>query len=69
MATHLYEIVVRGTVPTVALVELDALDVVATTPTYTRLEGWLPDQPALHGMLARLTGLGLELVSVRSLDG
>ena len=31
----------------------------------TELTGALPDQAALHGVLARIEGLGLELLEVR----
>jgi hypothetical protein len=31
----------------------------------TLLVGWVPDQPALHGLLTRLNYLGLVLVSVQ----
>jgi hypothetical protein len=35
----------------------------------TLLTGILPDQAALHGALARVEALGLELVEVRRLEG
>jgi len=33
----------------------------------TVISGWLPDQPALHGLLAKIRDLGLCLISVRQL--
>ena len=35
--------------------------------TSTAIQGWLPDQAALYGMLARIRLLGLELLEVRRL--
>jgi hypothetical protein len=35
----------------------------------TLLTGELPDQAALHGILARIEALGLELIEVRRLAG
>ena len=34
----------------------------------TVIVGLLPDQPALHGLLTKIGGLGLCLISVRRLD-
>jgi hypothetical protein len=36
--------------------------------TQTVIIGLLPDQPALHGLLAKIRDLGLCLISVRRLD-
>lgn len=36
--------------------------------TQTVIFGLLPDQPALHGVLAKIRDLGLCLISVRRLD-
>jgi hypothetical protein len=34
----------------------------------TVIVGLLPDQPALHGLLTKISDLGLTLISVRRLD-
>ncbi len=44
-------------------VEVEAVD--GSTSTLT---GRLPDQAALHGLLAKVRDLGLEIVSVETLD-
>ena len=36
--------------------------------TQTVISGLLPDQPALHGVLAQIRDLGLSLISVRRLN-
>jgi hypothetical protein len=36
-------------------------------PTSTAMYGWLPDQAALFGMLARIRLHGLELIEIRRL--
>jgi len=64
-----YEIRVLGLVPDDVLEEIE--NVRATIqPVGTILRGTVVDQAALHGVLNRLQGLGLELVEVRRLlDG
>ena len=41
---------------------------VSADGTQTVIAGLLPDQPALHGLLARVRDLGLSLISVRQLS-
>jgi hypothetical protein len=69
MAALDYEIRVLGLVPDDVLEEIE--NVRATVqPVGTILRGTVVDQAALHGVLNRLQGLGLELVEVRRLlDG
>jgi len=64
-----YEIRVAGLVPDDVLEEIE--NVRATIqPVGTILRGTVQDQAALHGVINRLQGLGLELVEVRRLlDG
>ena len=42
---------------------------VETDGTRTVISGLLTDQPALHGLLAKIRDLGLCLISVRRLPG
>ena len=51
-------------VPDAVLDELRGVHVV-TAPTATILRGTVADQRALHAMISRLQGMGLELVEVR----
>jgi hypothetical protein len=44
------------------------LDVVSDAAGETTFSGPLPDQAALHGVLAKIRDLGLPLVAVRRLD-
>jgi hypothetical protein len=64
-----YEIRVTGLVPDDVLEEIE--NVRATVqPVGTILRGTVVDQAALHGVINRLQGLGVELVEVRRLlDG
>ena len=61
-----YEIRVEGVVPSDVLAEIDGVRV-AIQPLGTILRGTVVDQAALHGVINRLQGLGLELVEVRRL--
>ncbi len=61
-----YEIRVSGQVPAEVVEEIDDVQV-AIQPVGTVLRGTVVDQAALHGLINRLLGLGLELVEVRRL--
>ena len=64
-----YEIRVTGLVPADVLEEIEGVRV-AIQPVGTVLRGTVVDQAALHGVINRLQGLGLELLEVRRLvDG
>ena len=60
------QIRVVGAVPAEVLEELNDVHVVDET-VQTVLQGSLPDQAALIGMINRLQGLGVELREVRQL--
>lgn len=59
-----YEIRVRGVLGETLLSAFPDLEAEARTAD-TVLAGRLPDQAALHGVLARIEALGLELLEVR----
>jgi hypothetical protein len=59
-----YEIRVRGHLGDTLLVAFPGLHATAEGGE-TVLAGALPDQAALHGVLARVEALGLELLEVR----
>ena len=62
-----YAFRVRGRTSDAVLTALqEGLDVDISS-TNTAIHGWLPDQAALFGMLARIRLLGLELLEVRRL--
>jgi hypothetical protein len=62
-----YAFRVRGRSSDAMLTALqEGLDV-EVAPTSTAMHGWLPDQAALFGMLARIRLLGVELLEVRRL--
>ena len=64
MAAFGYEIRVVGVVPDSVLEELGGVTA-TVAPVATVLRGPVADQAALHGIISRLQGIGLELVEVR----
>jgi hypothetical protein len=64
MTDTTYEVRVLGVVPADALEDLGDVTV-EVEEVGTVLSGFVPDQSALYGLLARLRALGLELVEVR----
>ncbi len=62
-----YEIRVEGALGQRWTAWFDGLRV-TTAGSQTVICGWLPDQPALHGVLVKVRDLGLSLISVRRLD-
>ena len=59
-----YRITVRGTVPENWVNRLGGLQIVEVSSTRSTLEGWLPDQAALKGVLDTLYELHLCLEKV-----
>jgi hypothetical protein len=62
-----YEIRVAGVLPPEALLDFERL-VASVEPVETVVHGPLRDQAALHGLLARLETLGVEVLEVRRLQ-
>lgn len=65
---YVYEIRVRGHLGP-ALADAFAPMTATAVPAETVLVGPLADQAALHGLLARVQALGLELVEIRRRSG
>jgi hypothetical protein len=63
-----YEIRVRGRVTPALLARFEGMES-DVEPVETVLHGPLQDQAALHGMIALIRALGLELVEVRKVAG
>lgn len=59
-----YRIKVGGTVPESWIDRLGGMQIAAASSTATTLEGWLPDQAALKGVLDTLYELRLHLVEL-----
>ena len=68
MDSRRYEIRVRGRIGKSLLSRFDGFDA-EVEPAETILSGAISDQAALHGVLERIQGLGLELVEVRQIGG
>ena len=64
MPSSTYGVKVAGTIPEKDLAELGAIGVTSQSAR-TVLYGQIPDQAALHGLLARLRAMGLDVVEVR----
>jgi hypothetical protein len=64
-----YQIKVRGSVPESWIDRLGGMRIVAVSSALTTLEGWLPDQAALKGVLDTLYDLRLTLLTVECLNG
>jgi len=62
-----YEIRVTGTVPSSVLEEIEDVQVFEQ-PVESILRGAVEDQAALHRMIDRIQGLGLELIEVRRIS-
>jgi hypothetical protein len=64
--TSSYEIRITGILPPEALLDFENL-IASVEPVETVVHGQLPDQAALHGLLARLELLGVQVLEVRRL--
>ena len=67
-AKTVYRIVVRDELSERYAAAFEGLEM-ETRYGQTILTGEVKDQPHLHGILGRIDGLGLELISVESLPG
>ena len=63
-----YELRVRGLLEEGWSSWFNGLDIVAEPPENSVLIGPVADQPALHGLLAKVRDLGLPLISVRLVE-
>jgi hypothetical protein len=62
-----YEIRVKGRIGKSVLSRFEGFEA-EVEPAETILRGAISDQAALHGVLDRIQGLGLELVEIRRVD-
>jgi hypothetical protein len=68
MVAIVYQLRVKGHLPPAWAGEFAGLALRCEADGCTSLTGSLPDQAALHGLLARIRDLGLELLSVHQLS-
>ena len=66
MTQPTYEVRVAGLVPADLLAEMPGLTITVQPPE-TVMQGSLPDQSAVVGLIIRIHGLGLRLIEVRRL--
>jgi hypothetical protein len=67
VASPNYEIRVAGVLPPEALLDFEQLNA-SVQPVETVLHGPLQDRAALHGLLARLEVLGVQVLEIRRLQ-
>jgi hypothetical protein len=67
MGTARYAFRVRGQTNDAVMTALQEGLEAEVDPASTAMHGWLPDQAAVSGMLARIRLLGLELIEFRRL--
>jgi len=66
-----YEFRVNGRLSQQAAPWFEGMDIsvdAAHTPVQTIIQGHMPDQAALHGLISRIRDLGLTLVSVNQIE-
>jgi len=66
-----YEFRVNGRLSQQAASWFEGMDISvdkAHTPVQTVIQGHIPDQAALHGLISRIRDLGLTLVSVNQIE-
>jgi hypothetical protein len=68
VARHVYEIRIEGHLGSSWASWFEGMDIRHEADGHTLLNGPLSDEPALHGVLAKIRDLGLPLVKVKRLD-
>ena len=67
MSTTIYEVKIKGYLEASWIDLFEGLVVSQEEDGVTTLSGPLPDQAALHGVLNRISSLGLTLISVNAI--